>query len=181
MNRVIKWSLLTVLALGAGLLGLRENLAWRVTSPLRFHMERPPADDVLPKRVDVEIRVENVTDYPVVYYTTCITSISKSGVYMPQGCPVSGNQPGGGVVIGARETYVQHNNVEGPALKLVGESMMEMRYFWAPKREAWLARTVVPAVKTRLPERWAGHISNIPVRIEHTPIQLTPAVKHEES
>jgi hypothetical protein len=177
MTRALKWIPLVTLLLCAGLLGTLEYLPWRETNPLRFHMKRPSSDAVLQKRAPVELRVENASNYPVVYYRSSLQSANKTVAHF---CQLRGSS-GNGVVIQPGGTYTHHQDISGQAVKVVRDSGTEMRYYWAPEREAWFARTFLPALKGRLPSKWAGSMPEIRARVEQESLQVHPERKHDAS
>jgi hypothetical protein len=177
MTRVNKWIPFLVLLLCAGLVGTLEYLPFRVTNPLRFHMERPSSDDALRKRTSVALYVENTSKYPVVYYGGSMQWENRPACHF---CQLKGSS-GNGVVIPPGKTYTHHREMSGRELKTVRDSKTEMRYYWTPQRQAWFAGTFLPALKSRLPSKWTGAIPQIRPRREVEPVEVPPAGKTETS
>jgi hypothetical protein len=177
MTRTIRWIPLVALLLSGGLLGALEYLPWREKDPLRFHMDRPSSDEIVQKRTPVELRVENTSKYPVVYYGGSIFLANKPVAYF---CQLKGSL-GNGVVIQPGGTYAHQKEMPGQVLGTVRDAKTEMRYSWAPVREAWFAKTLLPAIKNRLPSKWSSAIPEIQKRREVAPVEVTQIANGEAS
>lgn len=177
MLRPIKWIPLLALLLCAGSVGVLEYLPWRERAPLRFHMDHPSPDEIARKDSPAELRVENVSKYPVVYYGGTMQSANKPVSYFCQLKGTSGN----GVVIQPGCIYQHRKQMLGEAFKTVRDAKTEMRYSWAPVREAWFARALLPAIKDRLPSKWNGAVPNVRTRGEVAPVEVPPPASGETS
>jgi hypothetical protein len=168
---------LLVPLLCVGLWGVLEYLPWREKNPLRFHMDRPSPEEIARKQSPVELRVENISKYPVVYYGGTMQSANKPVSYFCQLKGTSGN----GVVIPPGGTYRHQKEMTGKAMGTVRTAETEMRYSWAPVREAWFARTFLPALGERLPSKWQSVIPNIRTRGEVAPVEVPLSASGEIS
>ncbi|WP_147263317.1 hypothetical protein [Roseimicrobium gellanilyticum] len=133
-------------------------------------MDRPSPDEIARKQSPVELRVENISKYPVVYYGGTLHAANKPVSYF---CQLKGTT-GNGVVIPPGGTYAHEKEMSGKAMATARNAETEMRYFWAPVREAWFARTFLPAVKSRLPDKCAHAIPEIRARRENEPLHILP-------